>query len=144
MNKPVKILRRALFLLGCLVASQLSANLALAAAPAVATAPMPALQIMEEVESNNGDSTADHSKFDELKKKFKNGQEVTAACLSCHTEAAKQVHNTKHWTWEFLNPATKQMLGKKNVINNFLYICGNESDLLFRLSCRLWLGGRYV
>lgn len=64
-------------------------------------------------------STADHTKFKELQKNFKTGPEVTKACLECHTEAAKQVHKTKHWTWEFLNPATKQRLGKKNVINNF-------------------------
>ncbi|MDP2107483.1 MAG: hypothetical protein Q8J67_00360, partial [Rhodocyclaceae bacterium] len=36
--------------------------------------------------------TADHSKFKELQKQFKTGPEVTKACLSCHTEAAKQVH----------------------------------------------------
>jgi octaheme c-type cytochrome (tetrathionate reductase family) len=64
-------------------------------------------------------STADHSKFKELQKDFKTGPEVTKACLQCHTEAAKQVQKTKHWTWEYINPATKQKLGKKNVINNF-------------------------
>ncbi|MDH5631630.1 MAG: tetrathionate reductase family octaheme c-type cytochrome [Gammaproteobacteria bacterium] len=64
-------------------------------------------------------STADHSKFKELKKSFKDGPEVTKACISCHTEAAKQVHATKHWNWEFINPQTKQKLGKKHVINNF-------------------------
>ncbi|MEW5894088.1 MAG: tetrathionate reductase family octaheme c-type cytochrome [Pseudomonadota bacterium] len=64
-------------------------------------------------------STADHSKFKELQKDFKTGPEVTQACLTCHTEAAKQVMKTKHWTWEFLNPESKQRLGKKNVINNF-------------------------
>ena len=52
-------------------------------------------------------------------KDFPSGPEVTKACLTCHTEAAKQVQKTKHWTWEFMNPETKQRLGKKNVINNF-------------------------
>lgn len=64
-------------------------------------------------------STADHTKFKELQQVFKSGPEVTKACLSCHTEAARQVHRTKHWTWEFLNPDNKQKLGKKNVLNNF-------------------------
>jgi octaheme c-type cytochrome (tetrathionate reductase family) len=64
-------------------------------------------------------STADHSKFEILKKPFASGPEVTRACLSCHTEAARQVQKTKHWTWEFMNPETKQRLGKKHVINNF-------------------------
>ncbi len=64
-------------------------------------------------------STADHSKFKELQQSFASGPEVTKACLACHTEAAKQVHKSKHWTWEFLNPQSGQRLGKKNVINNF-------------------------
>ncbi|MFO7542433.1 MAG: tetrathionate reductase family octaheme c-type cytochrome [Thiobacillus sp.] len=66
-----------------------------------------------------GNSTADHSKFKELQRDFASGPEVTKACLVCHTEAAKQVHKSSHWTWEFLNPKTGQHLGKKNVINNF-------------------------
>ncbi len=63
--------------------------------------------------------TADHSKFKELQREFRSGPEVTKACLSCHTEAAKQVHRTKHWTWEFINTEKNQKLGKKNVLNNF-------------------------
>ncbi len=64
-------------------------------------------------------STTDHGKLEELDREFKTGPEVTKACLSCHTEAAKQLHETKHWTWEFLNPENQQKLGKKNVLNNF-------------------------
>jgi octaheme c-type cytochrome (tetrathionate reductase family) len=64
-------------------------------------------------------STADHSKFEQLKGPFADGPEVTKACLGCHTEAAKQLHKTSHWTWAFENPVTGQMLGKKNVVNNF-------------------------
>jgi octaheme c-type cytochrome (tetrathionate reductase family) len=70
-------------------------------------------------EEKKSTSTADHSKFKELQQDFKSGPEVTKVCLTCHTEAAHQVHKSKHWTWEFLNPETKQRLGKKNVINNF-------------------------
>ena len=64
-------------------------------------------------------STADHTKFEQLKKTFADGPAVTNACLECHTEAAKQVQKTPHWTWEFLNPENNQRLGKKNVINNY-------------------------
>jgi len=72
------------------------------------------------VETNgNGKSTADHSKFKELQVKFKDGPAVTKACLECHTEAAKQLHSTKHWTWDYINPDTNQHLGKNTVINNF-------------------------
>jgi octaheme c-type cytochrome (tetrathionate reductase family) len=64
-------------------------------------------------------STADHSKFEQLQGPFATGPDVTEACLGCHTEAAKQLHKTSHWTWAFENPVTGQMLGKKNVVNNF-------------------------
>ncbi|MHC0053080.1 tetrathionate reductase family octaheme c-type cytochrome [Actibacterium sp. D379-3] len=67
-------------------------------------------------------STADHSKFEILQKDFQSGPEVTAACLSCHTEASDQVMHSIHWTWEFTQPDTGQVLGKRNVINAF---CGN-------------------
>lgn len=64
-------------------------------------------------------STADHSKFEILQKSFATGPDVTKACLSCHTEASKQLHKTKHWNWKFTNPDTGQEVGKAKVINNF-------------------------
>jgi octaheme c-type cytochrome (tetrathionate reductase family) len=66
--------------------------------------------------------TADHTKFEALQGPFESGPEVTEACLSCHTEAASQVHDSIHWTWEFEHPETGQTLGKRHVINAF---CGN-------------------
>lgn len=76
-------------------------------------------------------STADHSKFKELQKNFKTGPEVTQACLSCHTEAAKQVQHTKHWTWESIDPKTGQKRGKKNIINNYCTSpISNEKDCM--------------
>lgn len=65
------------------------------------------------------ESTADHSKFEALQQDFKTGPEVTEACLSCHTEAASQIHKTKHWNWKFTNPETGETVGKAVVINNF-------------------------
>ena len=44
-------------------------------------------------------TTADHSKFDALNKRFESGNEITEACLSCHSEAADQIKETIHWTW---------------------------------------------
>lgn len=64
-------------------------------------------------------ASTDHGKFDVLKGPFATGPDVTKACLSCHTEAAQQVHKSIHWTWDYTNPKTGQKLGKKNVINNF-------------------------
>jgi len=67
-------------------------------------------------------ATADHSKFEILKQDFETGPEVTAACLTCHTEAAKQIHQTIHWNW--FNP--KLGLGKRNVVNNFCISVGTN------------------
>ncbi len=73
-------------------------------------------------------STADHGKFAELNKDFASGPEVTKACLVCHTEAAKQIHKTQHWNWEFANPDTGQLLGKRHVINNFCTSAASNLD----------------
>ncbi len=71
-------------------------------------------------------STTDHKKFKILQQDFKSGPEVTKACLTCHTEASKQLHRTRHWTWDV--PMKKgDRLGKKNVVNNFcISVEGNE------------------
>jgi len=92
----------------------LAAGLALAAEQPPAPAAAPAA-VAKKVSA----STADHTKFKQLQQSFGSGPEVTKACLECHTEAAKQIHRTSHWTWEFLNPDNKQRLGKRNIVNNF-------------------------
>ncbi len=83
-------------------------------------------------------STADHSKFKELQREFGSGQEVTKACLMCHTEAAKQIHQTQHWKWEYINPDTQQKLGKRNVINN--YCTSTTSNYKACASCHIGYG----
>jgi len=90
------------------------------------------------VELRAARTTADHSKFKELQQDFKTGPDVTKACLSCHTEAAKQIHKTKHWTWEWLNPENKQKLGKKHVINNFCTAV--PSNYAFCTACHVGYG----
>ena len=77
--------------------------------------------------SEIGAVTGDHSKFEILKQDFKTGPEVTDACLSCHTEAARQVHKTIHWTW-VCPKSIDPILGKSVVINNFcIALPSNES-----------------
>ena len=66
-------------------------------------------------------STADHSKFKPLQQVFNSGPEVTKACLSCHTEAGKQLMKTEHWTWEYKSPEG-QLLGKRHDPNVY---CGS-------------------
>ena len=90
------------------------------------------------VDDKEKSSTADHSKFKELQVKFKDGPAVTKACLSCHTEASKQLHKTTHWSWDYINADTKQHLGKKNVINNF---CTSvPSNYKFCSACHIGYG----
>ena len=93
------------------------------AAVAVLAAAMPA-SAQDNVAKATG-STADHAVFDALKQQFMSGPEVTKACLTCHTEASRQVMESIHWTWEYHNPATGQTLGKRTVINSF---CGNVTS----------------
>ncbi|MEN8113603.1 MAG: hypothetical protein ABFS21_04370, partial [Actinomycetota bacterium] len=62
------------------------------------------------------DATADHSKFEILQQDFATGPDLTAACLSCHTEAAKQLQATTHWTWD---THFGDGIGKTTQINNF-------------------------
>lgn len=64
--------------------------------------------------------TADHTRHEKLRQAFASGPEVTKACLSCHTEAAKQFHQTIHWTWMDPNSPKDVQLGKGGLsINNF-------------------------
>ena len=73
-------------------------------------------------------STSDHTKFKALQQDFKSGPDVTKACLTCHTEASKQIHRTQHWKWEYRSPEG-QLLGKKHVINNFCTsVASNEAS----------------
>ncbi len=83
-------------------------------------------------------STTDHKAFKQLNREFKTGQEVTRVCLSCHTKAAKQLHKTKHWRWDFTHPQTGQALGKRNIVNNF---CGSiTTNYAFCTSCHISYG----
>lgn len=83
-------------------------------------------------------STADHSKFEILQQDFASGPEVTAACLSCHTEAGNQVRDSIHWTWEYEDPILELALGKRTVFNNF---CGNVASNEARCtSCHVGYG----
>jgi octaheme c-type cytochrome (tetrathionate reductase family) len=61
----------------------------------------------------------DHGHFKQLQGPFTAPEQVTKACLSCHTHAGKQVMSTIHWTWKAWNPRTKQMIGKSQVYNTF-------------------------
>ncbi len=76
--------------------------------------------------------SVDHTKFAVLQKKFTTPQQVTEACISCHTERAKEVMKSNHWNWEraeYIQGRGIVYLGKKNAINNFcIGTEGNEES----------------
>ncbi|MBZ0178471.1 MAG: tetrathionate reductase family octaheme c-type cytochrome [Melioribacteraceae bacterium] len=72
--------------------------------------------------SDKDHSKTDHSQFAILNKELKNPQNVTEACITCHTERHKEVMNSSHWNWErpeYIEGKGIVYLGKKNAVNNF-------------------------
>ena len=78
----------------------------------------PGMQVTT-ITENVQEPTVDHAQLPALQGPFESPQEVTKACLSCHAEAANEIMHTTHWTWEYVNETTGQVLGKKTLINNF-------------------------
>ncbi|MCK5856630.1 MAG: tetrathionate reductase family octaheme c-type cytochrome [Bacteroidales bacterium] len=75
---------------------------------------------------------ADHAKFEELQQDFETGQQVTEACISCHTERGKEFMKTEHWKWVKTDTTISgEMieLGKENVPNNFCIGISSNEDL---------------
>ena len=73
--------------------------------------------------------TTDHSKHELLQKEFKSGDELTRACITCHSEAEKQFHKTIHWTW-LADPSDKtREYGKAgNSFNNYCISTNKTMD----------------
>lgn len=76
-------------------------------------------------------SPVDHSKLEVLQKDFSSPQEVTEACISCHTERHTELMESAHWNWEreeYIEGRGIVKVGKKNMINNFcIGVQGNEA-----------------
>jgi octaheme c-type cytochrome (tetrathionate reductase family) len=90
------------------------------------------LEELKEVYSKEVKKPVDHSKFEELQKDFMSPHDITAACLSCHTERGTEVMNNAHWNWEreeYIEGRGIVYIGKKNVLNNFCTgIMSNEQS----------------
>ncbi len=73
--------------------------------------------------------TADHSKLEALKKTFTTGAEITAACLSCHSEAKEQFEKTIHWKWMVPGTEENEKVGKAGYsLNNFCISTNKTKD----------------
>jgi len=53
----------------------------------------------------------DHSTFAILQQEFKRPQDVTLACLTCHTERHTEIMANNHWTWN----RTEKLDGREEV-----------------------------
>ncbi len=102
--------------------------------------PMP-FNIEEIIVTDLEKMPADHSSFEELNKDFKTGQEVTEACLGCHTGRGQEFMKSVHWQWlkhDTLINGDKVILGKKNVPNNFCI--GVTSNMNYCSKCHAGYG----
>jgi octaheme c-type cytochrome (tetrathionate reductase family) len=73
--------------------------------------------IVSTVAAQEEEPGPDHSEFFEGET-FETASEVTAKCLMCHQDAAQEVMETTHWTWEHTTESGEQY-GKNNVVNNY-------------------------
>jgi octaheme c-type cytochrome (tetrathionate reductase family) len=88
------------------------------------------LEQLKEKYSRKHVASVDHSKLAALQTQFSSPQQVTQACLSCHTERGKEVMASTHWNWkreEYIEGHGIRVLGKQNVLNN--YCIGVSSNL---------------
>ncbi|MDA3879999.1 MAG: cytochrome C, partial [Prolixibacteraceae bacterium] len=86
-------------------------------------------------------SSVDHTKFEELQKDFQSPQEVTEACIGCHTERHKEIMNSAHWNWErvaYTEGRGITAAGKKNLINNFCI--GSQTNEQTCAKCHIGYG----
>lgn len=71
-------------------------------------------------------ATPDHA---DLNGPFDDGPAVTAACLDCHEDAARDFMKTSHWTWcapQAIAGKGEVMLGTKNLVNNYFIAVGSN------------------
>lgn len=99
------------------------------------------LKLKEEYAPQPEKKKVDHTKFKELNKKFKEAQEVTKACESCHNLTADEIMKSNHYNWEreqYMIGRGVIYIGKKNAINNYCIAShGNEKSCA---KCHVGLG----
>lgn len=93
------------------------------------------------VKANKRWTTTDHSKIEILKQDFTSGDQITQACLTCHTDASMQFEKTIHWTWKVPSEKEGIMNGKAgHAVNNFC-ISGNAMEDKGCLGCHAGWNG---
>ena len=99
------------------------------------------LEILKQKYSLKPLPSVDHSKLKALQTDFRTPQDVTEACISCHTERHKEIMESSHWNWERVGYVEGRGIisaGKKNVINN--YCIGSGSNEQACAVCHIGFG----
>ncbi len=99
------------------------------------------LEKLKQEYSVAGVASVDHGKLKELQRTFSTPQEVTEACIGCHTERHREIMNSAHWNWErvtYVEGRGVAGAGKKNVLNNFCL--GAQSNELACAACHIGFG----
>ncbi|WP_022663869.1 tetrathionate reductase family octaheme c-type cytochrome [Desulfospira joergensenii] len=136
-----KNLMKAVLTLICTGSFLLSPGLGLAAPQSAEDQALGMVLARQAVKSSKSWTTTDHSKLEALNKNFKSGDEITKACLSCHTDASLQFHKTIHWTWKVPSEKEGIMNGKAgHAVNNFC-ISGNNMEDKGCLDCHAGWNG---
>ena len=90
------------------------------------------LDLLKEQYARKHVPSVDHSKLPALQKAFSAPQQVTLACISCHTDRHREVMRSSHWNWErgeYIEGRGIRYIGKKNILNNFcIGISTNEQS----------------
>jgi octaheme c-type cytochrome (tetrathionate reductase family) len=82
-----------------------------------------------------------HSKYPILQQDFKSGDDITKACLSCHTHADEDFRKTIHWTWLVEGPDKDTPVGKAGYSLNNFCISTNKMNSKSCLDCHTgWKG----
>lgn len=85
--------------------------------------------------------SVDHSKLVALNVTFETPQEVTEACISCHTERHREIMSSSHWNWErtaYIEGRGLAFVGKKNLLNN--YCIGSTANEQACAMCHIGFG----
>ena len=85
---------------------------------------------------------AGHGKYPILKQDFKSGDEITRACLSCHTHADQDFRKTIHWTWLVEGPDSETPVGKSGYSLNNFCISTNNMNSKSCLDCHTGWNGK--
>lgn len=132
----------ALGLLGILALLLSSTSTALAVKGTVVNGEALGMKLAKQaVKTNKRWTTTDHSKLELLNQDFTSGNQITQACLSCHTDASMQFEETIHWTWKVPSEKEGVMNGKAgHAVNNFC-ISGNAMEDKGCLGCHVGWNG---